>query len=136
MAFADTIRGLPFASRTQTASGFFPPLFRAAGHILYLLGCLAADNVEVLVEEALTELRHAQEHWNARATTPALSAQATERATAIGTAIGEALAEFEGWEPDARIQNLRDLANRIAQYAADLDRELTGIRDSDPGSSL
>lgn len=136
MAFADTIRGLPFASRTQTASGFFPPLFRASGHVLYLLGCLADENVEVTDEQALTELRHAQEHWNARATTPALSGQVAERATAIGTAIGEAIAEFGGWEADARIQNLRDLANRIAQYSADLDRELTGIRDSDPGSSL
>ena len=136
MAFTDTIRALPFTPRTANASGFIPPMLRAMGHILYVLGCLADEAVPKTDEEVLNELRHAQEHWNARATTEAVSTPTRDRAASIGTALTEAIEEYPGWETDARINNLRDLAHRLIQYGADLDRELVGIRDSDPGTSL
>lgn len=136
MAFTETMAQLPYTPRTQQASGFIPPLLRAMGHILYLLGVLSDDKTEVSDEEAVTELTHAREHWNARAETSAVSAAAVERAALIRTALNEAVAEFTGWNADQRTANLRDLNNRILQYTADLDRELVGIRDSDPGSSL
>ena len=136
MAFTDTIRALPFTPQTQQAQGFLPPMLRAMGHILFLNACLADENVTVADAEALNELRHAQEHWNARADTPAVSTASRERATTIGTAITEAIAEYEGWNETQRIGNLRDLSHRILQYGADLDRETVGLTNSDAGTSL
>lgn len=136
MAFADTIKELPFAATTTSGRGFLPPIFRASMHVLYLLGCSADEKVEVSLEEALTELRQAEEHWNARAEIPAISNLSLAKGKTMATAFNQAIKEYENWTPDARIANLRELAHRIAQYAADLDRELTGIRDSDPGTSM
>lgn len=136
MAFSDTIRTLPFGARTPNGSGFLPPMVRTMGHILYLTGCLADENVTVTDEEAHTELNHAVEHWNARALTESVSTATTQRSADIGTALQEARAEFASWDAETRINNLRDLSHRILQYSADLDRELVGIPNSDPGSSL
>lgn len=136
MAFADTIRTLPFAGRTANASGFLPPLLRAMGHILYLAACAADANITINAGEGEAELDHAREHWNARANTQAVSTAARDRATAIGTALTEARAEWPNWDRETRTNNLRDLAQRLVQYTADLDRELVGIRDSDPGTTL
>lgn len=136
MAFSDTLQTLPFAARTANASGFLPPMVRAMGHVLYLTGCLADENVTVTDAEAHTELDHAVEHWNARAVTENVSTASADRSRAIGTLLQEARAEYAGWEPEARVNNLRDLSHRILQYSADLDRELVGLPGSDPGSSL
>lgn len=136
MAFADTIRTLPFTPRTPLASGFVPPMLRASFHILLLLSYHAEEKLEVTDEEALRELGHARDHWIAKATPPSISSGAAARALTIGTAIEEASAEWSQWTPEQRTTNLRDLSNRILQNAADLDRELVGIRDSDPGSIL
>lgn len=136
MAFADSIQQLPYAPRAQAARGFVPPMLRAMGHILFLTACLADENVAVTDEEALTELRHAAEHWNARTETDAVSTATNQSSALIGVTIGEAITEYEGWDEAHRVQNLRDLANRIMGYTATLDRELVGITESDPGSSL
>lgn len=136
MPFADTIRTLPYVARTATASGFLPPMVRAMGHIIYLVGCNADEAVTVTDEDALGELRHAQEHWNARNATPAASTAAHDQARIIATCITEAIAEYPAWTADQRTQNLRDLGNRLVAHCAFLDRELVGITDSDPGSSL
>ena len=136
MAFADTIRSIPFTPRSTTATGFVPPMLRAMGHILYLTGCLADENVTVADEEALNELREAETHWLARAATDATSTAINELASRIGSAIAEARDEYEGWDDTARVQNLRDLANRIVAFSCHLDRELVGLTGSDPGSSL
>lgn len=136
MPFQDTIRALPFAGRTQLGQGFLPPMIRAMGHLLFLNACLADENVTVALPEAIEELTHAREHWNARTATEAVSTAARNRAETIGTAIEEAIQEFEGWDENTRINNIRSLNHRILQYAAELDRETVGIRDSDPGTSL
>lgn len=136
MAFADTIRAIPYAARTPQSSGFLPPLVRGMNHIINLLTCLADDNVTVTEDEAVVELQAAREHWNARVTTEAVSTVSTERAVALGTALDEAIAEYGGWNADTRLGNLRDLTHRILQYCADLDRELIGIRTSDAGTTL
>ncbi len=136
MAFAETIANLPYTPRTPMASGFVPPMLRSMGHVLYLLGCLNDEQVTVSDEEGIGELTHARDHWNARAETPAVSTAAVATAALIRDALTEAVAEFVEWDADTRTANLRDLSNRIMQYTADLDRELVGIRDSDPGSSL
>jgi hypothetical protein len=136
MPFTDTIAELPFTPRTPTASGFLPPMVRGMNHIVYLIGCMADEKVTVTPEEAIEELKHAQEHWNARTETQAVSTDSVTRATTIGRGIGEAITEFADWNEEQRITNLRNLTHRILQYTAELDRELVGIRDSDPGSSL
>lgn len=136
MPFADTIRTLPYAARTQAASGFLPPMLRAMNHVIYLVGCIADEATVVTEEDALGELRHAQEHWNARVATPAASTAAHDQARIIATCITEAIAEYPAWTAEQRIQNLRDLGNRFISHCAFLDRELVGLTDSDPGSSL
>jgi hypothetical protein len=136
MAFADTLRTLPFTPQTPNGRGFIPPMLRASVHTLFLAACLADENVTVSTEEALDELRHAQTHWTARTDTTAVSTATRERATTIQTALTEAIAEFEGWDENTRINNIRDLGHRIAQFTADLDREVVGLTDSDAGTSL
>lgn len=136
MAFADTIRNIPFTPRQGEASGFLPPMVRAMGHVLYVLGCISDDAVPKTDEECLAELRAAQVHWNARIGTTAVSTAIGTTATNISTAFGECVEEFPGWNADTRQTNLRDLTHRIVQYSADLDRELVGVRDSNPGTTL
>lgn len=136
MPFADTMKTLPFTPRTPQGSGFFPPIFRASQHILFLLACVADENVPVEDGEAVGELQQAMEHWNARAKITTVSTASLDRANILGTAIAEAAGEYTAWTPENRTANLRDLANRIAQFSADLDRELVGLRDSDPGTTL
>lgn len=136
MAFTDTIRSLPYAARSINASGYLPPMLRAMGHILYLTGCLADENVTVTDEEALNELQQAEDHWLARAATPATSTTINEHTTALATAFAEAISEYTEWPEDRRVQNLRDLANRVVALSCALDRELLGLTGSDPGSSL
>jgi hypothetical protein len=136
MAFADTLKELPFTPRTANGSGFLPPMFRGGTHITYLLGCLSDDKTTVTPEEALAELTAAREHWNARVTTPAISTAAAGRATTILRLIDDTITEYNDWAEDSRIANVRDLSHRVGQYMADLDRELVGIPNSDPGTSL
>lgn len=136
MAFADTIRQLPFTPTTARARGFLPPIMRGTQHILYLLGCIAEEAMPVTDQQAEQELTHASEHFAAIAQTGFVSNAVADRAALIRTAVNEARTEFPAWNADARIANLRDLANRSAQLCADLDRELVGLRDSDAGSSL
>ena len=136
MAFTDTIRSIPYAARSAQATGYLPPTLRAMGHILYLTGCLADENVTVSDIEAIEELQQAREHWNGRAPTDATSTAINEQTRLIGTALEEAVTEYEGWDDTHRVQNLRDLANRIVGVSCALDRELLGLTGSDPGSSL
>ena len=134
--FADTLKTLPFNGRSKNGTGFFPPMFRASQHILFLVACVDDKDVKVTEKDAIEELTQAQEHWNARAKPTSVSIAAAAQADGIGKLIGEAIGEYPNWSDAARVTNLRDLAHRVAQHAADLDRELVGLRDSDPGTSL
>jgi hypothetical protein len=136
MPFSETMAQLPFTGRTPQGSGFLPPILRAMGHVLFLNACIADEAVPVSDTEAVDELEAAFNHWTERATSENLSTATVARATLIGTAIAEASAEFTGWDEQTRANNLRDLAHRIVQFGADLDRELVGLTNSDPGTSL
>lgn len=136
MPFVETINRIPFAPRTAQGAGFLPPIVRAQGHILYLLGCLAEDSIEVGVPHALGELAHAREHWHERERTQNISDRASEEADTLELAIAECAQEYEEWTDETRLTNIRSLANRVVQYAANLDRELVGLTSSDPGSTL
>lgn len=137
MPFSDTIRTIPFSPRTPLGGGFLPPILRAQGHVLYLLGCLADEQTTVGDADAIAELTQAKEHFDARVDASAAVSTATlGLASTISTALGEARDEYTGWAPDIRLQNLRDLANRVVAFSAALDRELVGLTGSDPGSTL
>lgn len=136
MPFADTIRELPFQATTRDGRGFLPPIFRAATHLSFLAACIADENVTVTVPEGLNELRHAQTHWAAVPTSNAISTATNQAQATIGRALDEAITEYEGWTDRQRQDNIRNLVHRIGQFTANCDRELVGLRDSDPGQTL
>src|SRR3954471_13556448 len=101
MAFSDTINSIPFTPRTQNGSGFLPPIVRAQGHVLYLLGVLADEDVTVDEADALSELTAAEQHFHARADASETVSTATRGlATLLNTALAEAVAEFPDWDQD------------------------------------
>jgi len=139
MTFATDLAKVPFTATQQNAVGFLPPLMRAAGHLLFVLAdCAVAegDTRPLTDDEVAGELKHAKEHWDAIVLDEALSAGTRETLGFIGKCITSANKEFGTWDRDAKIRNLRDLGNRIAGVTATLDRELVGLRGSDPGLTL
>lgn len=139
MAFTDDLAALPIQSNTQDAKGFLPPILRAAGHLLFVLGNAADETIELTEEnetELLDELVHAKGHWDAITRNDAISTEATARLDAFGTAFTSAITEFGGWDRQAKLRNTRDLANRIVSFAAAMDRELVGLTDSSAGTVL
>lgn len=136
MVAAARVKEIAFRGKTPHGAGFFPPILRAAGHTLYLLGMIADDKITVTDEEAIEELKHAQTHWAARSETDAVSQATRETAEKLGIALGEIITEWKGMADANKTTVLRDYNNRLVQYAADLDRELVGLTDSDPGTSL
>lgn len=136
MAFQDTILGLAFTGRSPDGQGFLPPRWRSFGHITHLLGMLNEDAVTVTPDDAIQELTEASRHWGAGQEPEAVSTATRDYAARLHTAIDEAILEYNGWTEEQRINNIRNLNQRIAQFTALLDRELVGLRDSDPGIAL
>lgn len=139
MPFTDTIARLPYRGRTALGTGFLAPMGRSLGHILHLDAGLAEaiEKDEVIPDDdVIGELQHALDHWHARQEPEALSTAAAVATDDIETALTEAIAEYPEWDAPTRIENLRQLTNRISQFWSDLDRETLGIRDSDPGTSM
>lgn len=136
MSFADSIALLPFTARGTNAAGFLPPIFRAMGHLLLVVAITADPTDETPLTELGQELRDAKDHWDAINHNQALSAGMAQHLVSFGHALNDAEAEFSDWTPEVRTRNIRDLANRAAGLAALLDRELIGLRDSDPGYQL
>lgn len=134
--FAQALAQIPFTANTQNGAGFLPPMMRAIGHVLYVVGCVADETIPVTDADVIAELEAAGEHWNARTPTTAISTSAAARATALGTLIEYARLEYAGWPETEREGNLRSLANRLYDFTAFLDRELTGLTGSDAGSLL
>lgn len=135
MTFATDLAAIPYAPKETQAKGFLPPIARAIGHTIFVLEAIAAER-EIPAEEMKGELTHAQEHWHAINHGGAISATTIAAIENIGKAFDSAVTEFDAWNKDQRVRNLRDLYNRVAAYTATLDRELLGLRDSDPGHQL
>jgi hypothetical protein len=139
MTFAEDLARLPVAANTPEASGFLPPIFRASGHLLFVLGQAADEEIELTEEneaELISELRHAKGHWDAINANDALSAAAVAHLGNFGAALDSAIAEFTRWDRPTKLRNTRDLANRIVSYAATLDRELVGLPASSAGTNF
>lgn len=143
--FAEEIAKVPYTPRQTDAAGLLAPVFRAVGHILFATALSSTQTpdaagtapiVAVTDEEILEELRHAGAHWNAINQGENLSTATGQVITALGAGITNAVAEYPEWPAATKTSNLRDLANRTAGLASVLDRELAGIRDSDPGYAL
>jgi hypothetical protein len=135
MTFATDIAAIPYAPTQAEPKGFLPPLARTLGHLMFTLEAIAAER-EIPEDELLGELTHARDHWNALDHGGSLSAPTATTITAISKALGSAVEEFGEWDKDQRVRNVRDLGNRVAGYTAALDRELLGLRGSDPGHQL
>lgn len=137
MTFAQDLAKIPFTARGTDAAGFLTPFHRAAGHITFAYAASADDRGLMTEDEVRGELEHAKEHWNALAA-PAevLSVATLDLVANLGAAVTSAHTEFPVWTAEQRTSNLRELTNRFAHTTATLDRELLGIRDSDPGYQL
>lgn len=135
MTFATDIAAIPYAPAQAEAKGFLPPFARTLGHLMFTLEAIAAER-EIPEAELLNELTEARKHWNALDHGGALSAPTAATITQLNKAFASAVKEFPDWTKDQRVRNIRDLGNRVAGYTAALDRELLGLRGSDPGHQL
>jgi hypothetical protein len=111
-------------------------MIRGMSHVIYLVGVLDDEVSTVAEAEAVTELQHALEHWHAREHTTYISDAAAAQADTLELALTQALNEYASWSVDLRVGHLRNLVQRYFQFLANLDRELVGLTNSDPGSSL
>lgn len=137
MTFATDLALLPFAPAKPEATGFLPPIARALGHLLFVLEHVAAERTPALPDdELLGELTHARDHWNVLDANGTLSAATLQTSNHVAAALTSAVDEFNGWDHDTRIRNLRDLAHRLVAFTVVLDRELLGLRNSDAGHAL
>lgn len=131
---------MPYNPRGNHATGLLAPLFRAYGHITFLLASLTTDPTLLTDAEAQDELNHAAAHLDAPLifTNNGLSDSAESYFSTTIRAITNARSQFSTWDPTERVTCLTELSNRIASFVAFLDREFTGItpEESDPGTSL
>jgi hypothetical protein len=140
---------LVYTPKTSEGKGFLPPFLRALTHITYGLG-IAEDELpktktgsateDKKIKETMTkvkeELTGAISHFEKVEVTDAFSSVAQDQLMIFKKALGAASAEFENWDRDTQINNLTALVNKLLGISAMLDRELIGLRDSDPGSNL
>lgn len=136
VTFATLIGALPFNATTQTGTGFFTPLWRASGHLTHLLAMLHEDDVDVEDGEAMAEINEAVNHLGHLVIPEGISTSARTQAEAIRTITTALGLEYLDWDLDTRKTNLRNAIQRYAGLIAFLDRELTGLTGSDPGTSF
>ena len=139
MTFATDLAQIPFTARGTDPAGFLPPILAASSHILFAMAAsttLEGDNPVCTPEELLNELVEARTHWGVVNANDALSATTAQAVKNLGDAIVSACDEFADWEPRAKVDNLRELANRVRGLGAVLDRELVALTNSDPGYAL
>lgn len=135
--FEEILAALPYAPRTEHGEGFLAPLARTTGHLLYLLGRLADTPTRRPTDNQITEeLSSLSEHLSSFAIPEYMSTAAKNETTAFLSGVHFIRDHFMEWEPDDRITRLRDFDNRVIALHSRLDREVLGIRASDPGQSL
>jgi len=143
-SFATLSEEIVYNPKTSEGKGFLPPLLRTLVHLGYALGIAddalpkdAADkkNAEVikLIKEEITG---AISHCEKVEISTNFSKIAQDQLKAFLGALKALNAEFEGWDRDAKVNNIQTLFNKSFGISAMLDRELIGLRDSDPGSNL
>lgn len=140
--FGDVINAIPFEPRSEEGTGFLPPVIRAMGHILH---CVALATPRTAVERINAEISAAMGHWNNATLPEGLSSITRQQFESLTEAINMANAQIGDWIThngncadgcDCRIARLRNLSNRVISFSSRLDRELMGIRETDPGAQL
>lgn len=134
--FVETIEKIEYRPTSQQGTGFLPPIVRGSLHVLFLMAAINDEKIEVSQEDAITELTAARDHFNSRMFVTSVSGVTLGKVDTLAMAIEEAITEYKDWDDKVRTKNLQDLSNRIVQVASDLDRELIGIRESDPGTQI
>jgi hypothetical protein len=135
--FAEEIDATPIYAMTENGRGFFAPLMRAYGHILYLAGRQAESSTRRPTDnDVQEEFNCALEHL--RAISDTTMTQATKDTLTIAVnAVALATVEFNEWSAIERETNFVKLANYLlSKVGLAVDREFLGLRDSDIGSSL
>jgi len=147
--FADLNIKLLYAPKTSEGKGFLPPFLRALTHVTYALG-ISEDELPKIKNGSATEdkkiketmakvkdeLTAAYSHFEKVEVTDAFSSEAQTQLITYKKVLNAAMAEFEDWDRDTKITNLTSLVHKLVGISAMLDRELIGLRDSDPGSNL
>lgn len=151
ISFKEWSDKLPFNPKTSEGSGFFPPFVRAISHILYALGITDDELAEAVgtkdkpgnpakvkdIEAKITEeLKEAAKHLNNIEISDNLSTVAREQLETFANLLAACNSEFAAWDKDTKVVNLTAVVNKAVGITAMLDRELIGLRTSDPGSSL
>ena len=140
---------LIYTPKTSEGKGFLPPLLRALTHITYALG-IAEDElpktktgsttedkkIKDVMSKVKEELAGAMSHFEKVEITDAFSSVAKDQLILYRKTVDAAQTEFDTWDRDTQINNLTSLVNKLLGISAMLDRELIGLRDSDPGSNL
>ncbi len=135
--FDEAIVQLPYNPVTESGRGFLPPFSRAVGHILYLLGRLSDTPTRRPTDNQIRqEIDSIKVHFGGFFVPDYLSEQAKTHVMNWRIAFDALDTEIAGWDGDTRIANLQKLQNRTIQLFAFLDREVLGLRDSDPGQEL
>jgi hypothetical protein len=146
--FNDLNTKMIYSPKTSEGKGFLPPLLRAIGHLLYALGIAdddlpkkattaadkktAAEVITMVKEEITSSIKH----FEKVEISDNFSTIAKDQLVVFNQALNALAKEFDGWDRDTQINNLTSLVNKVMGISAMLDRELIGLRDSDPGSSL
>lgn len=145
--FADLNTKLVYTPKTAEGKGFLPPLMRALTHITYALGLSDDDlpktkaekNYDAIEKMIKEEIDEAIKHFDKVEipdSTDIFSSIATDQVKTYHKALKALSAEFSDWDKDTKVNNLTSLVHKLMGICAMLDRELVGLRDSDPGSNL
>jgi len=129
---------LPYSPTTQNGRGFLPPFLRALGHLLYGLG--RAEESKGKDKDTFSflegEVKDAIEHLGNVEVNSAFSKTTQDQLLVLNQAMTAYQKEYAAWTEEDKIGNLKSLVNKAMGVASNLDRELAGIRNSDPGSAL
>lgn len=137
MTFEDIAATLPFTPSTEQGRGFLPPMTRAIGHLLYLLGRISDTPTRRPTDNQITEEISAIQLHFTEFTVPDFMTENTTSYVNNFKALLDSTAEnLVSWDEDTRKSNLTILNNRAIEVMKHLDREILGITDSDAGQNL
>lgn len=142
--FTVSLEKIVYNPKTSEGKGFLPPLLRTLVHLAYGLGIAddelpkdAADKKnDVVIKKVKEEITEAINHCNQVEISKNFSTVGQDQMKAFLETLNALNAEFETWDRDTKVNNIQSLFNKGFGIMAMLDRELIGLRDSDPGSSL
>lgn len=141
--FATLSGKIVYNPKTSEGSGFIPPLLRALTHLGYALGILedipkdaSATAKKEVADKTQQEIKDCLTHLDKVEISDNFSSIAQEQLKTLSKAVNALNTEFAGWDRDTQISNLTNIIHRSFGITAMLDRELIGLRNSDPGSSL